>query len=88
MKGANMKDNTKPLETFWRNAEYLQKLRNVSNESLARTIKVSRSTLQEHKAHPIRTTGAEIIRTSEFFGIKVEQMFLPLIPMDVKNAVI
>ena len=83
-----MKDDTRALETFWRNAEYMQKLRNVSNERLAQTIKVSRSTLQEHKSHPIRTTGAEIVRTAKYFDIPVEKMMIPLIPNDVKNAVI
>lgn len=86
--GTTTKEDIKALETFWRNTEYLQKLRNVSNERLAQTIKVSRATLQEHKAHPIRTTGAEIVRVARHFGIPTEQMLLPLITQEVKSAVI
>ena len=86
--GRTTKENMKELEVFWRNTEYLQKLRNVSNEKLAKTIKVSRATLQEHKAHPARTTGAEMIRIARHFGVPAEQMMLPFIPAEVQNAVI
>lgn len=78
-----MKEEAKALTQFWINTEYLQKLRNISNEKLAQTIKVSRSTLQEHKAHPIRTTGAEIIRAARFFGVPAEQMLVPFQPTAV-----
>lgn len=83
-----MKEDTRALDTFWRNTEYLQKVRNISNEKLARTIKVSRSTLQEHKAHPIRTTGAEILRTARFFEIPAEQMLVPFVPEAVAPKII
>ena len=79
----NTKARPDALDIFWRNTEYMQKLRNVSNDTLARTIKVSRATLQEHKAHPEKTTGAEIMRVAQHFEVPVEQMMVPFIPAAV-----
>lgn len=68
------------LKQFWRNVAYMQGQEDIRNAQMAKIMGISVATFQNRKNKPQFTTGAEMERAAEYFGIPLEYMFRPLTP--------
>lgn len=77
--GRNLKPPKKfpKLKQFWLNIDYLQGQNEINNSKMAKIMGVSVATFQNRKNKVQSTTGLEMEKASEYFGIPLEQMLLP-----------
>lgn len=71
------------LKQFWLNIGYLQAQNDINNSKMAKIMGVSVATFQNRKNKVQSTTGAEMERASEYFGIPLEQMMLPFVGVNI-----
>ena len=85
--GRNLKPPKKfpKLKQFWNNIDYLQGQNEINNSKMAKIMGVSVATFQNRKNKVQSTTGDEMEKAAEYFGIPLEQMMLPFEPVVVKN---
>ena len=84
--GRNLKPPKKfpKLKQFWANVGYLQGQNEINNSKMAKIMGMSVATFQNRKNKVQATTGEELEKASEYFGIPLEQMMLPFKPVVVK----
>ena len=90
--GRNIKPPKKfpKLKQFWNNIGYMQTQNDINNSKMAKIMGISVATFQNRKNKVQSTTGAEMERAAEYFGIPLEQMMLPfvgavIVPYDEEN---
>lgn len=79
------------LKQFWLNVGYLQDQNEIENGKMAKIMGISVATFQNRKNKVQSTTGEEMEKASEYFGIPLEQMMLPFVgatitPYESKEA--
>ena len=67
------------LKQFWANVGYLQGQNDINNTKMAKIMGVSVATFQNRKNKVQGTTGEEMEKAAEYFGIPLEQMMLPFV---------
>ncbi len=67
------------LKQFWNNIDYLQGQNEINNSKMAKIMGVSVATFQNRKNKVQSTTGEEMEKAAEYFGIPLEQMMLPFV---------
>lgn len=79
--GRNLKPPKKfpKLKQFWNNIDYLQGQNEINNSKMAKIMGVSVATFQNRKNKVQSTTGEEMEKAAEYFGIPLEQMMLPFV---------
>ena len=79
--GRNIKPPKKfpKLKQFWNNIGYMQAQNEINNSKMAKIMGISVATFQNRKNKVQSTTGAEMERAAEYFGIPLEQMMLPFV---------
>ena len=79
--GRNLKPPKKfpKLKQFWNNIDYLQGQNEINNTKMAKIMGVSVATFQNRKNKVQSTTGEEMEKAAEYFGIPLEQMMLPFV---------
>ena len=68
------------LRQFWDNIDYLKIQNDMTNKQIAKIVGISVGTVQNRRKDPEKTTGGEIARAAEHFGIPMEYLFRPLVP--------
>lgn len=68
---------------FWANILYLQGIYSLTNNDIARIMKISVGTLNNRKNRPKSTTMGEIQRAADHFGIPPEQMITMFKPVAI-----
>ena len=79
--GRNLKPPKKfpKLKQFWANVGNLQGQNEINNSKMAKIMGMSVATFQNRKNKVQSTTGEEMEKASEYFGIPLEQMMLPFV---------
>lgn len=79
--GRNLKPPKKfpKMKQFWANVGYLQGQNDINNSKMAKIMGVSVATFQNRKNKVQSTTGEEMEKAAEFFGIPLEQMMKPFV---------
>lgn len=67
------------LKQFWLNVGYLQDQNEIKNGKMAKIMGISVATFQNRKNKVQSTTGEEMEKAAEYFGIPLEQMMLPFV---------
>ena len=74
------------LKQFWRNIAYMQGQEGVNNSKMAKIMGISLRTYQSRKNKVQLTTGSEMERAAEYFGIPLEYMLRPLTPDQMEDC--
>lgn len=72
------------LKNFWDNIYYLKSQNDLTNRQVAKIMGMCASTFQNRKNKPESTTFDEAERAVAYFGVELEQMFLPFAPVKVE----